>query len=459
MASAIDEPEPCDCQNNDCTCVSCWDLETIIAGVCCCSKSEDKSCGEYLHDRLNKNISERLKYGEKAIVPGEYVAKCMGFFFDKNSKNGKCIVNNEISMNLLYELMKYSMPIQKYCGKTWFTNNLIRYDHIVHYLNIGDENAKRLAKNRTLEVCKEIITAEHHRENVLHFISFEDCLKSLKFILEHAEYTTEFTRKILKSKSYVFTKFHDISLEKSNKVSKIRDGLIEIYSEIIDRCPEITEEIVIIICENYAGRPKLFEDALKKFGQATIQILEKACEYLNSECIRKVLDQRVIPNKKCFMNVFCSGMRSREHAAEIVDILIGCGYILEPNDVTYAMSKGYGYHINNLQRFDFKLSTECFIACRKQNYFPYKYLKIDQREEEIYAICATGKLPELKEYINQHNIKPDVECIRYACKRTGNTGMLRYLIETHKIKPDIECLKELVKVVGNPQLKYLASKL
>lgn len=192
------------------------------------------------------------------------------------------------------------------------------------------------------------------------------------------------------------------------------------------------------------------------------ECLNEACMKLNLEIINKILMYKIIPTKQCFISTLssCSLGYGKDRkslnsdiVADVIDCLVRFGYQLTYEDVLYALLRGC--YIRNIKRFNIKFEPEFMQQCAKLNYYPYDDIGVGPTMECFYTESKRiGNVAGMKKLISK-GLTPDVTCLVHACDNKTNLQNIKFLVEQHKIKPNLDCLKMLSKHIKNSTLKYL----
>lgn len=217
---------------------------------------------------------------------------------------------------------------------------------------------------------------------------------------------------------------------------------------------------------------------LMKYGaEPNIKCLINTCMLKDKDLITKFLSYKIIPNTKCFDALItrpvdhnnrygryrkkASSKHSKQATdadlvAELIDMLITNGYKVTLDDVLDALENGY--YINDIKRFNLKLTHEFIDRYYEIGYFPYKDLDIKPTLSTLKTECKkSGNLSTIKALVKQ-GLEPNLECLQNACSVGSNIGTIRYLLEDKKIKPDLQCIKNLANSLNsNSQLNLLLS--
>ena len=248
----------------------------------------------------------------------------------------------------------------------------------------------------------------------------------------------------------------------------------ELCLELACLCTESYETINLMLNQKIQVTEKSLINAIRLNDFNIVKLLLKsnyipneyclieACKIKNKEIIIEILLYKIQPTQECFNALFTSVTFSclkdktscmAPQIATLIDILVNFGYIITYEDVCKALSHGcYVNNINNLGiLFDEKFIEECTLY----GYYPYENFNIKPTMKCLYVESKRpGNASNLKKLILQ-GLTPDIECLKYACDNKTNIQNVKYLIENHNIKPNLDCLKILAKNIGNSTLTYL----
>lgn len=196
---------------------------------------------------------------------------------------------------------------------------------------------------------------------------------------------------------------------------------------------------------------------LKHGANADITCLKIACETKNIKVVEKMLSFKIKPDKSCFDTLIRGNYnrpaKDANLVANIIDILIQYGYTLTMDDVICALKQGY--YVNNIKRFNFTFDDAFSTTCYKVNYFPYKEIELVKTMECLRIECRkTKNIKKIKDLVAQ-GFKPDIECLRDACKLNMNFANINYLVKGCKIKPDFDCIRNIAKGLRSAGLDLL----
>jgi len=214
---------------------------------------------------------------------------------------------------------------------------------------------------------------------------------------------------------------------------------------------------------NNALKSKSVEIALSFLNmgiQPNITSLKNACSIRDVKLIQMILLCKLTPNKECFKALFDSyhsynSTKESTEVANLIDMLVQHGYIVTYDDVITALE--HKCKINNIKRFNIKFDGKFLEKCSTSGYYPYTQKEIGVSPTIECLRIESGKAGNTKvmKELVKSGLKPDIECLRNACKNRNNITNIRYIVEKHNIKPDVQCVKNIVRTLGNKTLDYL----
>jgi hypothetical protein len=171
--------------------------------------------------------------------------------------------------------------------------------------------------------------------------------------------------------------------------------------------------------------------------------LENALRVKNIEIIEFLLQNKIIPTKKCFSELF-SSMTDSTKIPAIIDLLITGGYVITKEDVYLATEKHI--IINNFENLGIKLDNDYMYVCANASIYPY--MNITGLKPNLLCLqiecLKKNNLPIIKKFINS-GIKPDIMCLQNACSLYNNTAVILYLMNEVGIIPDMQCIFNISK--------------
>lgn len=265
------------------------------------------------------------------------------------------------------------------------------------------------------------------------------------------------------------------------KNSNLTDYLIrciptttEILEQICEYLPDCTSGIKYILEQKITPTTKALNALLKNKHSHDVEMmfklgatfdessLEVACSIRHEAYIKKILELKIVPDKKCYNAVFTNVRKNyysnkvsydAQIVANIIDILVVHGYKPDYDDAVTALK--HGCYINDVKRFGIEFDSDFLEKCTEEEYYPYPDLNIKPTIKCLRIECGRGtNLKAIKQLVG-YGIKPDIECLRNACKHKSNKTVIQYLVNTHGLKPDLRCLKNNAHYIGNVTLTYL----
>ncbi len=179
------------------------------------------------------------------------------------------------------------------------------------------------------------------------------------------------------------------------------------------------------------------------------EYLEAASFSLNTEAIDFLLDNKIIPTKKCIKELFstdisfkhiCQEIQKQKPYSQKDTIVI--------NKYKTILVKFINYNYN-ITYDDVLLAIEYFITIPHIEKFNIKF------DSKFIQKCSDiGFYPDYN-----HNMKADVICLQKECMKSGNITIIRELVNKQKIMPDSVCLENACKVRSNlPVIRFLVEK-
>lgn len=203
-------------------------------------------------------------------------------------------------------------------------------------------------------------------------------------------------------------------------------------------------------------------------------ILVTACKFSSIEMIKYILENKIVPTKKCFdaaINYTSDdsekddyGYRYRKrrsatlknvtttHQSEIIRVLKAYGYKITYNDVTEATKKLI--KINDFESLGIKLDTKFLDVCIEKSFYPYKTNGITPGVNSLEKECEkSGNLTNIKKLVSQ-GVKPNIKCLQNVCLHKNNIQAVTFIM-SKGIKPDLACIQNIAQSVGNRTLNLL----
>ncbi len=202
---------------------------------------------------------------------------------------------------------------------------------------------------------------------------------------------------------------------------------------------ELTKDAMILAIRT--GKTKLIEKYIHMGIQLETEYLEVACSIGTKDVILLLLDNKIIPTKRCFENIVWSFKYDQVKVNEYVKLLINFGYVLTEENLYYAA--GVGLYIDCYEMFDIKIKLDLInILNQKKIKHPYKLPDgVDIFEVE----CSKPKnLDKIRKMIKNGSIVT-IECIEAACRIPNNMTTIHLLLSTNpNLKLTSKCLKNCI---------------
>jgi hypothetical protein len=186
-------------------------------------------------------------------------------------------------------------------------------------------------------------------------------------------------------------------------------------------------------------------DSFKKFIEISnyelnVNILERACDNRSIDIIKYVLLHKVIPNSKCFTNIFSSTCGKKTIIIQqLVNLLIEHGYVPSFKDIKLATE--HRVEIDKFDDLDVQDNGELLKICVQNKFMPKYYSKLKSNKIELDSSIT---LAEFKKFVKK-GFKPTINDLRTACEHC-KSKIVEYIIDLG-VKPDLECLKN--SIYGN----------
>jgi len=228
---------------------------------------------------------------------------------------------------------------------------------------------------------------------------------------------------------------------------------------ILDHKVELEEEMLINLIRN--NKEELASCFIQMGCPVGSSSLNVACLEKSKKIVSQILQCHIEPTKEAFNSLFYSTGHyqfgayapNANEVAEIIDLLVEAGYQPDYNDVVTAL-KCHCY-INRIERFNIEFTSDFILECTKEAFYPYPDINAKPTIECLRIECGRiNNMKNIKKLVKL-GLKPDIECLRNACNSNSNVPAVRYLLEEHKIKPDIECIKKIEGHVRCPNLTII----
>lgn len=197
-------------------------------------------------------------------------------------------------------------------------------------------------------------------------------------------------------------------------------------------------------------KDKLDEECKKEFPRSyiIIEILndkiipdQKTMNYLINKFIKSDYIQEEDENSENKICYYDKKKYACFRKEKIANILCQYGYVPSKKDVLDLAKIKCEFNVLPNEYFvDKKFVDELQEICyENKKYMYYKYLLLNKFKNLLIS-KSDMTLTMLKNLIIEHNIIPDVETIKIACKFKNSYYLIKYLIEKYNIIPNIECL-------------------
>ena len=201
-------------------------------------------------------------------------------------------------------------------------------------------------------------------------------------------------------------------------------------------------------------------------------VLESACETCDVEIIKFVLDNKIVPNNKCFTAIIGADDNNNNYSpyrrksykticksttsnkSNCIDLLKIYGYKITYDDIVEATKKQI--EIINFASLGIKLDEKFMEICADCGFYPYKVDGLKPTITCLQKECKkSGNLTTIRELV-KGGVTPDIQCLKYACQHKSNLQTIKFLIEKGNLVPDIECLNAMIATISNRTLTYIS---
>lgn len=205
-------------------------------------------------------------------------------------------------------------------------------------------------------------------------------------------------------------------------------------------------------------------------------VLITACENANAQTVKYILDNKIIPTKKCFDATLKNGNgdydgndnaygyrrryrknseTSSQNASNIITLLIGYGYKMTYDDIYNATKNRI--KIDKFDSLNIKLDQKFLELCVTLSFYPYNMDGITPTSACLEKECVkSGNITNIRKLLSQ-GVKPTVKCLQNASTIRNNLQVIRLLIEKG-VKPDIICIMNMAKSLGSSSLDLLITE-
>jgi hypothetical protein len=174
-------------------------------------------------------------------------------------------------------------------------------------------------------------------------------------------------------------------------------------------------------------------------------LYETCCRVNRSCCSAKVallLNNKVIPTEQCFNAMFRPGDRGFYYGNDnLVELFILYGYNFTYENLLSTIA--HKIKLNETYFKDMVFDSRIVETCSKYACTYYDLTKVMTPAENLQFKFLTHHIADVKTAIAASGLKPDIVCLRNACK-IGNTAIIRLLTDTYKIIPDSYCLQNVL---------------
>ena len=177
----------------------------------------------------------------------------------------------------------------------------------------------------------------------------------------------------------------------------------------------------------------LFDVMIKNNVNVNVLCLENACQTQSLFIINKLFDLKIIPTKKCFLNI----IKEKNNEYLLFDLLVSNG--LKVDDELIKQGIEYGFYITNLSTYGYDPSEKLYEICHELRNFHEIYLKQLQHIQnfEIYeAIRNKQNNGNIIEIIKSSNTTPDYIMYELALM-THSNDLISFFETEYNMKPTI----------------------
>lgn len=209
-----------------------------------------------------------------------------------------------------------------------------------------------------------------------------------------------------------------------------KEGYLDLYKFMIGLGIKPNMETLKIACTKSYG--VIFKELTTKYKlQPTKEFLDISLLTHNKEIISEILCYKIIPDNNS-VNLLLI-----RWSDDIFELLVKFGLVITFNDLVKILS--HHITIHNLERFNIKYDEALYYHCYLNNIYPEMYddnYIIDKKILTLRRMCRNAHTtgPELTNYIETNNVKPDRYCYDHAC--TFNKQLVTYF-DSLKYKPTL----------------------
>lgn len=268
-------------------------------------------------------------------------------------------------------------------------------------------------------------------------------------------------------------------------------GWIGVATELINHRTGTDDETVeIAVCFGQNDFVRLLLTTGVKLSET---ILEHACKHTNEDIMKLCLENKIVPNEKCFnalisypngysfqysylkrlyletnskniLSKSSSYWYKTEHdikmngklVADRIETLIAYGYKVTYENVLSAIE--HKKYVNDIERFNIKLDEKYLEACSKAGYYPYESDVLPGVACLEKECLKSGNLTVIRQlFVKNPSLKPSKQCLINACTLKSNLQTLKFLVSKGGVL-DIECVNAFITQFGNSMLQYIMNE-
>ena len=183
----------------------------------------------------------------------------------------------------------------------------------------------------------------------------------------------------------------------------------------------------------------------------SIECLELLCRiYPDDRYINTILDSKIIPNDKCIDNL-CLYALEYCFNGDIIENFIKYGYMVSQERFLYLVN--HRIFLKDPIHYGLQVTEPILQKYIKICYIPPNCSKMLSKENHLAMLFnKKNNMSKIKKFIKIEKIKPDIECLRNACK-IHCRQYIKFLIEKCNLKTDGYCLKQFMNKL--PQIVKL----
>lgn len=209
------------------------------------------------------------------------------------------------------------------------------------------------------------------------------------------------------------------------------------------------------------------------------EVLENACMMKTyhtnvgtSEKIKFILENKIIPTQKAFDNILNNSKKTTEQnnfkynrlknscnnnaeSSKSIQLFIDYGYNLTYENLLDALK--YNIIINNIENYNFVFDSKYLEICSQIGLYPYKTnVKANLKCLE-FECKKNGNLVSIRKMINDNKLIPNEACLHAACSNKGNLQTIKFLVAKGG-KIDFKCLENIINVNYNTNTNYILTE-